>query len=101
MDPMDLLNLPFPMVSKGVGLLIILSCLGIWGRLDDRFEHPGYIFLVGFLFLIFGFITSPTGIQTQYPTGNISEPSGYFNNSIGMEFVKIPAGEFMMGSPDE
>jgi formylglycine-generating enzyme required for sulfatase activity len=35
----------------------------------------------------------PTPDNRNTPTGNT------FRNSIGMEFVKIPAGSFMMGSP--
>jgi formylglycine-generating enzyme required for sulfatase activity len=30
-----------------------------------------------------------------------SQNSDTYTNSIGMEFVKIPAGEFMMGSPSD
>ena len=34
-------------------------------------------------------------------TGETDEPESDYTNSIGMEFMKIPAGEFMMGSPSD
>jgi formylglycine-generating enzyme required for sulfatase activity len=41
-----------------------------------------------------------TQVETDTVTNEVEEPSQTFTNSIGMEFVLIPAGEFMMGSDD-
>ena len=34
------------------------------------------------------------------PEGDVEKDITYYRNTIGMEFVLIPAGEFMMGSPE-
>lgn len=38
-------------------------------------------------------------VRVVTPQGEMSKEITYYTNSIGMEFVKIPAGEFMIGSP--
>jgi formylglycine-generating enzyme required for sulfatase activity len=38
-------------------------------------------------------------VTVATPDGEQKEEITYHKNTIGMEFVKIPAGEFMMGSP--
>ncbi len=38
-------------------------------------------------------------VRAAAPEGKISKEITYYRNSIGMEFVLIPAGEFTMGSP--
>ncbi len=43
-----------------------------------------------------------TGTEgTESDNTNSIEAELYYTNSIGMEFVKIPSGEFMMGSPED
>jgi formylglycine-generating enzyme required for sulfatase activity len=42
--------------------------------------------------------TEPRVAVGVYPPPTPSEPSKTFRNGLGMEFVLIPAGEFMMGS---
>ena len=59
------------------------------------------LILLVFLFLIFG----PTGpaANKSISTGNTSNadsPSSISKNSIGVELMSIPPGEFMMGSTD-
>ncbi len=44
----------------------------------------------------------PANISANKPANTVSTTSSNpntFKNSIGMEFVKIPSGSFMMGSP--
>ena len=61
----------------------------------DRF-HPDVNRLIAALELVLGAASSAS---VSSPTPHIAlEPT--FSNSIGMEFVLIPAGTFMMGSPD-
>jgi formylglycine-generating enzyme required for sulfatase activity len=49
--------------------------------------------------------SGPQGMFLPSPPGGMPEPLSAMRNSIGMELVLIPAGEFMMGSdyyqPDE
>ena len=53
------------------------------------------IVVVGWIFLQ-GNEKSPNFLNSEIPVEKTPET---YTNSIGMEFVKIPAGEFMMGSP--
>ena len=47
-----------------------------------------------------GFVSAETRrVTVGTPQGDQDKQITYYKNSIGMEFVKIPAGEFMMGSP--
>src|SRR5215475_16047018 len=51
-----------------------------------------------FVFVV-TFALAVTGLLAQVPS---HAQTGALKNAIGMEFVKIPAGEFMMGcSPDD
>lgn len=57
------------------------------------------ILIIGFLAMTFGSMTfTPTFNPTASPTYVATLPPDY-TNSFGMEFMKIPAGEFDMGSP--
>ena len=39
-------------------------------------------------------------VKAATPTGDQEKQIAYYTNTIGMKLVNIPAGEFMMGSPD-
>ena len=39
-------------------------------------------------------------VRVSTPDGEVDRQVTYYRNSIGMELVRIPAGEFLMGSPD-
>ena len=54
--------------------------------------------------------TAPAGLAAETREVNVvtpDKPDGvekeitYYKNSIGMEFVRIESGEFMMGSPEQ
>jgi len=45
--------------------------------------------------------TSKTTIKANTAQTSSSQNSDNYTNSIGMEFLKIPTGEFMMGSPSD
>src|SRR5262249_44671931 len=61
----------------------------------DHF-HPDVDRLIAALETVLG--TTPAPIGSAPPPPTALEPS--FTNSIGIEFLLIPAGTFMMGSPD-
>jgi formylglycine-generating enzyme required for sulfatase activity len=68
------------------------AAIGIWGLA---------VMILGGLIWAF-WSNSPSNVATNKATNTISTSSNSpntFNNSIGMEFVKIPSGSFMMGSP--
>ena len=44
--------------------------------------------------------SEPRRVVVATPQGDIEREITYYCNTIGMEFVLIPAGEFMMGSPE-
>ena len=75
--------------SSGKGILVLSLIFGV--------------LLIGGAFSFFvlngGSDDNPQEIQPVPVTP--SESSDAYTNSIGMEFVKIPAGEFMMGSPSD
>lgn len=47
-----------------------------------------------------GWTAAIQDITTATPAGNENRQIAYYVNSIGMEFVYIPPGQFTMGSPD-
>ncbi|WP_440954009.1 formylglycine-generating enzyme family protein [Methanosarcina sp. Mfa9] len=58
-------------------------------------ERVNQIFSTVLIMLLFCGVLGCTG------TGETDETESDYTNSIGMEFMKIPAGEFMMGSPSD
>lgn len=75
---------------------------------EDRGGLMKYItmILIASVILIGGCIDEKTsGIEksaiTHNPTAASTEKTEMFSNSVGMEFVQIPAGEFEMGLPTE
>ena len=48
-----------------------------------------------------GWTSEDRRVTVATPEGDLEKEITYYVNSIGMEFVLIRAGEFMMGSPDD
>ena len=48
-----------------------------------------------------GWTSETRRVSVATPEGGQEREIGYYRNSLGMEFVLIPSGEFMMGSPDD
>lgn len=63
----------------------------------SRRRMLGAAILLGLAAGAYGFLDRPGLVLAQ---GAAAAGTGIFANSIGMEFVQIPAGKFLMGSPD-
>jgi len=51
-----------------------------------------------------GWTSSRRRVKAATPSGDVELDIAYFRNTVGMEFVKVPTGEFMMGdtlSPED
>ena len=48
-----------------------------------------------------GWTSESRRVVCATPEGDVEKDITYYGNPLGMEFVLIPAGEFMMGSPED
>ena len=47
------------------------------------------------------FTSEKRKVTVATPNGNVEKEIVYYRNSVGMEFVLVPAGEFLMGTAEE
>jgi formylglycine-generating enzyme required for sulfatase activity len=84
----------------GVALVAALALLAV-GCSDDKVATPAPP-KKATVVLPKGFVSQESRrVKVVTPKGEKSKEITYYKNSIGMEFVKIPAGEFIMGSPKD
>ena len=74
---------------------------GLWHVLHSR-ETPAEVLTAESEDLLLALTNAPQDALDPFPDAKSAEefPESEFPNSIGMEFVRVPAGEFMMGVPD-
>ena len=48
-----------------------------------------------------GWTSEERRVVVATPEGDVEKEIAYYRNTLGMEFVLVPAGEFMMGSPED
>lgn len=77
---------------------------GLSGRyVLENFPYPGESVVVEWEEALQNFVITESDSNERCPSEGcppVAEPGNSFTNSIGMEFVRIPAGTFQMGSPD-
>ena len=66
----------------------------------DTRERPGRDGARPSIVLPRGWTSEDRRVVVATPEGDVEKDITYYRNTIGMKFVLIPAGEFMMGSPE-
>ncbi len=81
------------------GVLLIGAAVSFFGLNDDSDDSPQEIQTVSATASSENTEEDTSETTASSAQTSSSQNSDTYTNSIGMEFVKIPAGEFMMGSP--